>query len=93
MTSVNYYTIRLCNRDIDRNELCKYLASKVIETAVHYPLSLHLQEVYKTLGYKYNDFTQSELAQEQVLSLPMFPEIKEEQIIEVVNRVKEFLGN
>ena len=89
--SANYYTVRLSNRRKDRNDLRKFLASKDIDTAVHYPLSLHLQEVYTTLGYKQGDFPESELAQEQVLSLPMFPEIRRDQVIEVVDRIMEFL--
>jgi dTDP-4-amino-4,6-dideoxygalactose transaminase len=91
VTSANYYTIRLYNRHIDRNELRKYLASKGIDTAIYYPLSLHLQEAYKDLGYKQGDFPESELAQEQVLSFPLFPEISQDQVIEVVDRIKEFL--
>lgn len=90
-TSANYYTVRLRNGNIDRNELRKYLTSKGIETAVYYPQSLHLQETYKSLGYKYGDFPQSELAQNQVLSFPLFPEISREQIAEVVEAVKEFI--
>ena len=88
-TSANYYTVHL--RNINRNDLRKYLTSKNIDTAVYYPLSLHLQEVYKTLGYKRGDFPESELAQEQVLSLPMFPEISKEQIIEIVNNIQQFV--
>lgn len=91
LTSANYYTIRLQNPHIDRSELRKYLKSKGIETAVYYPLSLHLQEVYKPLGYKPGDFPKSELAQERVLSLPMFPELSEAQIEEVVSQVNSFL--
>ncbi len=58
---------------------------------VYYPLSLHLQEAYKALGYKPGDFTESERAQEQVLSLPMYPELSEGQIREVVAGVKQFI--
>jgi dTDP-4-amino-4,6-dideoxygalactose transaminase len=90
-TSANYYTVRLHNKHIDRNDLRKYLVSKDIETAVYYPLSLHLQEAYQGLGYKKGDFPVSELAQEQVLSFPMFPEISEYQVREVVDKTKEFL--
>lgn len=90
-TSANYYTVRLRDQHIDRSELRKYLTTKGIETAVYYPLSLHLQEAYKNLGYKQGDFPESELAQEQVLSFPMFPEISQNQIAEVVGRVKKYL--
>lgn len=90
VTSANYYTIRLRNHHVDRSELRKYLALKGIETNVYYPLSLHLQEAYKPLGYKSGDFPESELAQEQVLSFPMFPELSQAHIMEVVSGVKEF---
>lgn len=91
ISSANYYTIRLKNSHIKRNELRKYLESKGTSTAVYYPLSLHLQEVYKPLGYKPGDFPDSEQAQEQVLSLPMYPELSQEQIEEVVSEVDKFL--
>ncbi len=89
--SYNYYTIRLKDSRCDRNELRKHLESKGIRTAVYYPLSLHLQEVYKYLGYKPGDFPHSELAQEQVVSLPIYPELVKDQITEVVNQVSIFL--
>ena len=91
-SSCNYYTISLTAPHLDRNELRKYLESKDIQTMVYYPLSLHLQEVYKDLGYKRGDFPQSEQAQEQVLSLPMYPELSEEQIERVVAEIKVFMG-
>lgn len=90
--SANYYTVRLKDRQIDRNELRKYLASNDIDTAIYYPLSLHLQEAYKSLGYRRGDFPESELAQEQVLSFPMFPEISHDQVVKVVNMTKEFVN-
>jgi dTDP-4-amino-4,6-dideoxygalactose transaminase len=87
-SSCNYYTIRLKDTCLNRNELRKHLESKGIQTMVYYPLSLHLQEVYKYLGHKLADFPQSERAQEEVLSLPMYPELGEEQIEEVVKEIK-----
>jgi dTDP-4-amino-4,6-dideoxygalactose transaminase len=90
-SSCNYYTIRLRGTRLTRNELRKHLESKGIGTMVYYPLSLHLQEVYKYLGHKPGDFPQSEQAQEQVLSLPMYPELLEQQIEETVGEVKKFL--
>ncbi|MCL0058890.1 DegT/DnrJ/EryC1/StrS family aminotransferase, partial [Dehalococcoidia bacterium] len=86
----NYYTIRLRNSRGDRDKLRQYLTSQGIATAIYYPLSLHLQEVYKSLGYKPGDFPESEQAQEQVLSLPMYPELSEVQIEEIVNEIKQF---
>jgi dTDP-4-amino-4,6-dideoxygalactose transaminase len=92
ISSANYYTIRLQDPNVRRDELSKYLQSKGIATAVYYPLSLHLQEVYKPLGYKLGDFPESELAQEQVLSLPIFPELSETQIKEVVSEIEKFFA-
>jgi dTDP-4-amino-4,6-dideoxygalactose transaminase len=71
--------------------LREHLQSKGVSTAIYYPLSLHLQEVYKPLGYKPGDFPQSERAQEQVLSLPMYPELSEEQISFIAESIKEFI--
>ncbi len=88
-SSCNYYTIRLKDSRLNRNELRKHMESKGIQTAVYYPLSLHLQEVYKYLGHKPGDFPESERAQEQVLSLPMYPELSEEQVEEVAGEIKK----
>ena len=87
-SSCNYYTIRLKDSRLNRNKLRKHLDAKGILTMVYYPLSLHLQEVYKYLGHKPGDFPHSEQAQEQVLSLPMYPELSEEQIEEIVKEIK-----
>ncbi len=87
--SFNYYTIRVKDSRLSRNKLREYLMSRGIHTMVYYPLSLHLQEAYKALGYKRGDFPESEQAQEEVLSLPMYPELGQEQIREVVAAIKE----
>jgi len=89
----NYYTIRLRNSRITRNELQEQLHAEGIATAIYYPLSLHLQEVYKSLGYKIGDFPNSERAQEEVLSLPIYPELTEEQIENIVAAVKRFVSS
>ena len=88
--SGNYYTIRLKDSRLNRDELQKHLAAKGIQTAVYYPLSLHLQEAYKSSGYKPGDFPQSEQAQEQVLSLPMYPELSQRQIEEVASAISDY---
>jgi len=87
----NYYTIRLENHKINRDRLREHLKAKGIATAIYYPLSLHLQQVYKSLGYKPGDFPESEKAQQGVLSLPIYPELGEEQLRRVVEGVKAFL--
>ena len=89
LCSCNYYTVRLSNPGLDRNEIRKHLESKEIQTMIYYPLSLHLQEVYRSLGYKAGDFPESERAQEEVLSLPMYPELTDDQIETVVGAIGE----
>jgi dTDP-4-amino-4,6-dideoxygalactose transaminase len=89
--SANYYTIRLDGAGIDRTELRTYLSARGIETSIYYPLSLHLQEVYRNLGYKKGDLPVSEQAQEQVLSLPLYPEISQEQMTEVIDKLQEYI--
>jgi dTDP-4-amino-4,6-dideoxygalactose transaminase len=90
-SSCNYYTIRLKDSRLNRNELRKHLESRGIQAAVYYPLSLHLQEVYKYLGHKPGDFPESERAQEEVLSLPIYPELDEDQVEKIVSEIKKFL--
>lgn len=84
----NYYTIRLNNSKLGREKLRQRLSSQGIATAVYYPLSLHLQEVYRYLGYKRGNFPESERAQEEVLSLPMYAELTAEQVQEIVSVIK-----
>jgi dTDP-4-amino-4,6-dideoxygalactose transaminase len=93
----NYYTIRLNNNPKSqshsiRNSLQRHLTSQGIATAIYYPLSLHLQDIFKPLGYGPASFPQSERAQEQVLSLPMYPELAKEQIEDVVSEIKRFVN-
>lgn len=90
VSSCNYYTVRITNPSLDRNELRAYLDSKRIQTNVYYPLSLHLQEIYQYLGYRAGQLPESERAQNEVLSLPMYPELSENQIEEVVAEIAIF---
>ena len=73
-----------------RAELQKYLAEKGVSTGLHYPLSLHMQPAYSHLGYKKGSFPESEKAAEECLSLPIYPEITDEQITYVIKTVKDF---
>ncbi len=90
-SSGNYYTIRLSDPRIKRDDLRKFLDGKGIQSMVYYPLSLHLQEVYKDLGYKAGDFPESEKAHAQVLSLPMYPELSEDQVRQVAGAVEAYV--
>ena len=63
----------------DRDALRKYLGEQDIATGVHYPVPLHLQPAYRHLGYKPGDFPVSERIARECLSLPLFPEMTDEQ--------------
>lgn len=82
----NQYVIRAKKRD----ELQKHLSSKEIATAVYYPLALHLQKCFAYLGYGKGDFPETEKATEEVLALPIFPELGDEQQEYVIHSIKEF---
>ena len=81
------YTVS-CN---DRDGLLKHLNDNGIAARVYYPVTLHLQPCYKDLGYSKGDFPVSENAAEKVLSLPVYPELSDEQIGYIINSVKEFV--
>ena len=81
------YTIRVERRDA----LQQFLNERKIGSAVYYPHPLHLQPLYASLGYKAGDFPHSERASEEVLSLPMYPELRKEQIARVTEAIGEFL--
>lgn len=80
------YVIRTQNRDA----LASHLASLGIETAVHYPTSLHNLPAYVYLGHKADDFPISNTYQSEILSLPMYPELSEKHIEFVANSIKSF---
>ena len=83
------YTIRVPRR----NELQKFLSNRKIGNAVYYPIPLHLQPIYANLGHGPGSFPAAERAAEEVLSLPMFPELKAEQIQRVAESIIEFFRN
>lgn len=83
----NQYTIRLKDRD----KLFGFLKDRHIGTMVYYPLSLHLQKAFSVLGHKMGDFPESESAQNEVLSLPIFPELEKAEIEEVCSAISAFL--
>ncbi|HYF03947.1 MAG TPA: DegT/DnrJ/EryC1/StrS family aminotransferase [Patescibacteria group bacterium] len=73
-----------------RDELQSFLNENGVATGLHYPLPLHMQECFKNLGYKEGDFPVTEKLASHCLSLPMFPEMTEEQIQYVANTIKKF---
>ncbi|MEM1393159.1 MAG: DegT/DnrJ/EryC1/StrS family aminotransferase [Cyanobacteria bacterium P01_D01_bin.116] len=86
----NQYTIRVL--DGKRELLQSQLKERGVNTAIYYPRPLHLQPVYQSLGYYPGQLPVAEQACNQVLSLPMFPELSEEQQDQVVRSVKEVMG-
>jgi dTDP-4-amino-4,6-dideoxygalactose transaminase len=84
--SYHLYVIRTAKRD----ELASYLREKGIETAIHYPTALPNLACYKYLGYLKEDFPVATAYQEQILSLPMYPELTEEMIKYVAGAIKAF---
>lgn len=90
LASFNYYTIRVSLPWFNRTELVAFLKSRGIQTAVYYPLSLHLQAAYKYLGYKAGDFPESEKAQEEVISLPMYAELTQTHVESVVAGIRDY---
>ncbi|MDH4208359.1 MAG: DegT/DnrJ/EryC1/StrS family aminotransferase, partial [Anaerolineae bacterium] len=80
------YVIRTSNRDA----LQAYLQEQGIGTAIHYPVPIHLQPFYAGDGFRRGQFPVTEQLCDQVLSLPMFPEMTTEQVRYVANRVIQF---
>jgi dTDP-4-amino-4,6-dideoxygalactose transaminase len=87
--SYHLYVIRSTRRD----ELMGFLKDKGVETAVHYPTALPNLPCYQYLGYTKNDFPVASAYQEQILSLPMYPELTEEKISYVAGCIKSFFSN
>jgi dTDP-4-amino-4,6-dideoxygalactose transaminase len=81
------YTIRIEQRDA----LQKFLSERKIGSTVYYPCPLHLQQLYAPLGHRAGDFLHAERAAQEVLSLPMYPELRKEQIARVVETIAEFM--
>lgn len=80
------YVVRTPKRD----SLAEHLRNRGIGSALHYPLPLHLQQAYSELNLKVGSFPQSEQASQECISLPMFPEMTDEQVKTVANAVREW---
>ncbi|MBN1762927.1 MAG: DegT/DnrJ/EryC1/StrS family aminotransferase [Methanomicrobia archaeon] len=80
------YVIRTKQRD----ELMQYLIKQGIQCGIHYPLPLHLQPAYANLGYKKGSYPVAEMLAEEILSIPIYPELTEEQLTYIVDAITRF---
>ena len=85
------YVIRVSNGR--RETLQQYLKAAGVATGLHYPIPVHLQQAYAALGHKPGDFPVSEQLAAQGLSLPMYPELTDEQVRYVADKIREFVTN
>jgi len=82
------YVVRLN----ERARLQKHLGDAGVETGIHYPVCVHLQEAHSDLGYRPGAFPVAEAAADSVLSLPMYPELTAEQVDTVIHAAGRFAG-
>lgn len=85
----NQFIVRAPRRD----ELRTFLKESEIGSEIYYPLPLHLQECFRSLGYSDGDFPQAERAALETIALPIFPELIEQQQEYVASKVAEFYGS
>jgi dTDP-4-amino-4,6-dideoxygalactose transaminase len=74
----------------ERDRLLAYLAKAGVETAMHYPRPVHMQKAYAGLGHQFGDFPVSERVASTQLSLPIYPELLDEEVEEVVQALWSF---
>lgn len=84
----NYHIFNiLCDQ---REKLMVYLSQMGIGTLIHYPIPIHMQKCYEYLGYKEGDFPVSENLAKKEISLPMYPELKKQEIEYIAKKINEF---
>jgi dTDP-4-amino-4,6-dideoxygalactose transaminase len=76
-----------------RDSLQAHLSGAGIQTGIHYPKPIHLQPAYQSLGYQAGDFPETERLARRILSLPMFPELTNDQIARVSNAISAFFDS
>jgi dTDP-4-amino-4,6-dideoxygalactose transaminase len=84
----NQYSILTDRRD----ELVEHLKGRGVPTAIYYPVPLHLQKVFSPLGYGEGDFPTTERVSRRILSLPVYPELPEEERAHIADSVVEFFA-
>jgi dTDP-4-amino-4,6-dideoxygalactose transaminase len=83
----NQYIIRV----EDRDDLRRALADNGVNTEIYYPVPFHLQDCFSDLGYHEGDFPHAENAGKSSLAIPIYPELRDEQLLYVVEKIKEFI--
>ena len=83
------YVIRVKNRQT----LIEHLNAKGIQTGIHYPTPIHLQQAYSHLNYARGSFPVAEQCMQEIVSLPMYPELEEGEIAEISNVINDFKGD
>jgi dTDP-4-amino-4,6-dideoxygalactose transaminase len=91
-SSMHAYHLFIVETD-ERDALRTSLSERGIQTGIHYPIPIHLQEAYQDLGLGAGSFPHAERLARRALSLPMYPELTEEQIGSVVDAVREFFAS
>jgi dTDP-4-amino-4,6-dideoxygalactose transaminase len=74
------YSVRVPEESLSRDRICESLTQAGVGWAVYYPTCLHLQPVYENLGYRAGQFPVAEQAAREVLSLPVFPELRPDEV-------------
>jgi dTDP-4-amino-4,6-dideoxygalactose transaminase len=74
----------------ERDALLAHLRGRGIAAQVHYPVPVHLQPAYADLGFEAGSLPQTQRAAEEVLSLPLYPEMKEEAIDSILETVRQW---
>ena len=94
-------TSALCNEHVyhqfvirtpERQGLKSHLTSRGIQTGIHYPLPLHFQLAYQELGYQPGDFPRAEAAAEEILSLPIYPELESSQVEHISGAIADYFN-
>lgn len=84
--SYHLYVVRTKYRD----KLLRYLQKNDVASGVHYPVPVHLQPCMRDLGYKKGDFPVSEESAQEVLSLPLYPELTRKEVRSVIRKIRKF---
>ncbi|MFX0548611.1 DegT/DnrJ/EryC1/StrS family aminotransferase [Hathewaya histolytica] len=83
-----YYVFNILSEK--RDELAEYLKQNEVQFSIYYPKPLHLQKCFEYLGYKKGDFPVAERTCENILALPIYPEITEDEVDFVCKKIREF---